>query len=110
MAKTRQEMIDIIATGGGVIHNGQIHTSVATLPTETDLAEGDAALTQAALDGIDEQQRSLDAQRTRLLATQAQGPGGGRGKAKKGGSADAGQAGEDAPPPDDGGKQPGGAV
>ena len=107
-------MLDKIAMGEGVIHNGQIHTSASTLPTETDLAVGDAARTQAALDGIAAQRAQLDAQERQLLesleslGTSSNARGGGRGR--KGGPADAGQTGEDAPPPDDGGRQPGGAV
>ena len=87
---TRQQMEDLIATGHSVLHNNRIIVRAADLPTEADLAEGDAGLTQAALDGIEAQQAALDAQRTKLLASQGQSV-----KAKR-----AAKSGVDAAPPD----------
>ena len=94
-------MLDKIAMGEGVIHNGQIHTSASTLPTETDLAVGDAARTQAALDGIAAQRAQLDAQERQLLeslGTSSSARGGGKGKK---GATDDGKQPDDAPPPPD---------
>lgn len=68
---TRDEMEAVIRNGGSVLHKGQHLTHIEHLPTEGDLAEGDAAAIQAALDGIAAQRAALDEQERKLLASRA---------------------------------------
>jgi len=64
----RQEMEQVINSGGSVLHNGTVHTDVRTLPDEADLAQGDEVRTNAARDAIDQQLAALTAQRAKLDA------------------------------------------
>lgn len=68
---TRAGMEETIKAGGSVLHGGKLYTRVETLPTAADLAAGDEQATAEALAGLDAQQRSLEEQRTRLLAARA---------------------------------------
>lgn len=67
---SRDEMVGVIRGGGSVIHEGILHTSVDTLPTEADLASGNAEKTADVLAGIAAQRAALDAQEQKLLAAQ----------------------------------------
>lgn len=66
---TREDMEQVIRGGGSILHKGQHLTRIEHLPTEADLAEGDAAASQAALDGITAQRVALDEQERKLLAS-----------------------------------------
>lgn len=68
---TRAGMEQVIRDGGSVLHGGKLHTRLDTLPTAADLAAGDEQATAEALAGIEAQQKSLDAQRQKLLAARA---------------------------------------
>lgn len=63
---TRQEMETAINSGSGVLYNGHVITKVDDLPTEVDLAQGDTAREQAALENLLAQQRAIESQIARL--------------------------------------------
>lgn len=77
---SRADMEEVIRSGGSVLHKGQHLTRLEHLPSEADLADGDSAATQAALDGLAVQRAALDEQERRLLASQAPTKGKGKGK------------------------------
>jgi hypothetical protein len=64
---TREGMVAAVRRGGSVLHKGAVINDERKLPSEADLAQGDARATQQALAGLDAQQRELDAQRQKLL-------------------------------------------
>jgi hypothetical protein len=68
---TREGMVAAVRRGGSVLHKGAVINDERKLPSEADLAQGDARATQQALAGLDAQQRELDAQRQKLLAASA---------------------------------------
>ena len=65
---TRHGMEKAIRSGGSVLHNGTIISSVDKLPTEAELANGDTAAEEAARAGIEERQAALDRERAILDA------------------------------------------
>lgn len=62
---TRAGMEHAIKSGGGVLHNGEVITSLSQLPDEVTLARGDAARLEAHLEDLDRQQAALALQRQR---------------------------------------------
>lgn len=63
---SRAAMEQAIKDGGSVLHGGQIHTSVASLPDDAVLAAGDPEKTGAALDDIEGEIAKLEAKKKRL--------------------------------------------
>lgn len=61
----RSEMEQVIAAGGSVLHEGRLHTSVATLPSKAQMAKSDEDKAAAAGD-LDAQIAALQAQRAAL--------------------------------------------
>lgn len=68
---TRAGMEQVIREGGSVLHKGQLHARVETLPSEAELAEGDEQATTQVLDGIRRQREQLDQQERKLLASKS---------------------------------------
>jgi hypothetical protein len=64
-------MLKVINDGGAILHKGHHLTRPEHLPSEAELAEGDATATQTALDGISAQRAALDEQERKLLASRA---------------------------------------
>jgi DNA uptake protein ComE-like DNA-binding protein len=63
---TRKEMEAAIAIGGSVLYKGQMLWQAGQLPTEADLAEGDAAQSAVVASSLDIQIAALQAQRDRM--------------------------------------------
>lgn len=63
---TRKEMEQVLAEGGAVLYKNVIITDPKQLPSEADLAEGDAARTEAARQSLLEQQKMIDEQLAKL--------------------------------------------
>lgn len=68
MDMTRAHMERILAEGGSILHKGMHLTHISQLPSEADLAVGNAEATAAALAGIAKQRAALDAQEFALLS------------------------------------------
>jgi hypothetical protein len=64
---TRTEMEAVIASGGSVMHGGQIHTSAETLPDAIDLATTDEDA-EAAEAAIAEEEKTLAAKKEKVAA------------------------------------------
>jgi uncharacterized protein YlxW (UPF0749 family) len=67
---TRNEMEAIIKSGGGVLLNGTIHTSIATLPSKAELAAGDPVAEQEAQSELRAQIADLQKQLEAAQASQ----------------------------------------
>jgi hypothetical protein len=65
---TRKGMERVIAQGGSVLHGGQLHTSVQTLPSEAVLAKGDEQAEALARDNLIRQRQAIDSQLASLGA------------------------------------------
>lgn len=63
---TRAQMEQAIQDGGSVVVNGQILSRIDDLPSEADLAQGDAAKEQAARAALDQQIARLLSERAKL--------------------------------------------
>lgn len=68
MGMTRAHMERVLAEGGSILHKGMHLTHIGQLPSEADLAVGNAEATAAALAGIAKQRAALDAQEFALLS------------------------------------------
>ena len=68
---SREEMVKVIAGGGGVIYNGRIITRVDRLPSEAELAKGDPEKEAATLAEIEKQIAELQAQKALLVREDA---------------------------------------
>ena len=65
---TRAQMEEAVKRGGSVIYQGRHILDVADLPSEAELAAGDAAREQQARDNLLEQKRLIEAQLVRMDA------------------------------------------
>lgn len=65
---TRAGMEHAIRAGGSVIHDGRVVSRIEDLPTEAQLAKGNTAAEDAALNNINRQRAELDAQEAQLKA------------------------------------------
>jgi hypothetical protein len=68
---TRSGMEHVIRSGGSVLHDGTVYTKLDTLPSEADLAKGDADAENAARENLLRQREALDQQLASLGATKA---------------------------------------
>jgi hypothetical protein len=66
--KTRAQMEEIVARKESVVYNGRVISEAKDLPSEEDLAAGDAEAQARIADSIEEQIRRLEARRDRLTA------------------------------------------
>lgn len=66
---TRAGMEHVIRSGGSVVHEGKVYSKMEHLPSEADLAKGDADAEAAALENINRQRAQLDAQEAQLKAS-----------------------------------------
>lgn len=65
---TRYGMEQVIRSGGSVLHDGVVRARIEDLPTEAQLAKGNTAAEDAALNNINRQRAELDAQEAQLRA------------------------------------------
>lgn len=63
---TRDQMAAVIQGGGAVVHQGAIYTSLEQLPSEADLAGGDANRLNIALEDLQRQRDELDREIARV--------------------------------------------
>lgn len=63
---SRAEMAQVIQGGGSVLYLGRTLTSLAQLPSEAELAEGDPEQSAAVVSALDAQIQALQAQRDKL--------------------------------------------
>lgn len=63
---TRKEMIQVLQEGGSVLYQGSVITRYEDLPTEAELAKGDAAAEAAAKNSLQAEIERLKAQLTYL--------------------------------------------
>lgn len=63
---TREGMVHVINSGGSVVHEGKIYNSLATLPTEADLAKDDIDAQKTARANINRRRAELDAEEATL--------------------------------------------
>lgn len=70
---SRKDMEAVIAGGGSVMHGGQIHTSVATLPDAVDLAETDEEIAAAAAD-VEAEEQQVAAKKEKVANKSARKP------------------------------------
>jgi hypothetical protein len=68
---SRSDMEKTIKEGGSVIHKGEHITRVEDLPTDTDLAIGDESAEDTQMRRLEEQQKALEQEKTRLAKARA---------------------------------------